>query len=206
MKACRICGVEKPLDEFSPRASARDGRRSECRACRRPLARGYTAAWRDRNPEKVRSANELAKTTRVVERRGQVKDWRRRNPEKRKEQKRRYQQRHQTEIRERIAGWFERNRGAMAYHTATRRARAAGVVIGDLTAVREFYLHVNTAPAVACHWCGEPVSMSDREVDHLIPLCRGGAHDRSNLVASCTACNMSKHSKLPEEFLAGRNA
>lgn len=34
MKACQACGIEKELSEFSPRASARDGRRSECKSCR----------------------------------------------------------------------------------------------------------------------------------------------------------------------------
>ena len=40
-----------------------------------------------------------------------------------------------------------------------------------------------------CHYCqGEAT-----EVDHVVPVSRGGSHHLTNLVAACTACNARKN-------------
>lgn len=53
-----------------------------------------------------------------------------------------------------------------------------------------------------CWWCGEP--LDERvQIDHVIPLARGGSNDISNLRLSCPTCNAVKGSKTPAEF-AGR--
>lgn len=38
------------------------------------------------------------------------------------------------------------------------------------------------------------------EVDHMIPLSRGGSHSRDNLCLACISCNRKKHKKTVEEF------
>ena len=40
-----------------------------------------------------------------------------------------------------------------------------------------------------CVYCGAPAT----EIDHVIPVSRGGTHALSNLVASCTPCNQGKN-------------
>lgn len=40
------------------------------------------------------------------------------------------------------------------------------------------------------------------EIDHIVPLSRGGTHDRSNLQCLCKSCNSSKGAKLMSEWLA----
>ena len=40
-----------------------------------------------------------------------------------------------------------------------------------------------------CSWCGCWLHPAFRQVDHIVPLCRGGQHIRSNLAASCANCN-----------------
>jgi 5-methylcytosine-specific restriction endonuclease McrA len=50
-----------------------------------------------------------------------------------------------------------------------------------------------------CHWCGEFVGLTF-EIDHVIPLSRGGVDDPSNIVVCCKTCNRSKGYKLPEEW------
>ena len=44
----------------------------------------------------------------------------------------------------------------------------------------------------ACQYCGRDLHAAPpREVtlDHLVPQCRGGTHEPSNLVTACLACN-----------------
>jgi WhiB family redox-sensing transcriptional regulator len=40
-KTCRVCGETKPIDEFHPHNSTRDGTRSSCRTCHNAERRGY---------------------------------------------------------------------------------------------------------------------------------------------------------------------
>lgn len=51
-----------------------------------------------------------------------------------------------------------------------------------------------------CHYCGKFASRG--HVDHVVPLSRGGSDDLSNLVWACRACNLSKHDKTPDEWMA----
>ncbi len=42
------------------------------------------------------------------------------------------------------------------------------------------------------------------ELDHVMPLALGGAHDDSNLQLTCHACNRSKGAKHPADFMRSR--
>ena len=52
-----------------------------------------------------------------------------------------------------------------------------------------------------CAYCGSPGG----EVDHIIPLARGGDHTIGNLTSSCKRCNQSKGSKLLIEWKRDAN-
>jgi 5-methylcytosine-specific restriction endonuclease McrA len=51
-----------------------------------------------------------------------------------------------------------------------------------------------------CQICYNPVSLWDYEVDHIIPLARGGEHGYANTQLAHASCNRKKHAKLPPEF------
>jgi 5-methylcytosine-specific restriction endonuclease McrA len=53
-----------------------------------------------------------------------------------------------------------------------------------------------------CHWCRVSVWL-DYDVDHIVPLDRGGAHAPENIVISCVPCNRKKSNKLPSEWVEG---
>lgn len=50
-----------------------------------------------------------------------------------------------------------------------------------------------------CKSCGRDICCGF-EVDHVIPLTRGGSNWPANLQLLCQACNRSKSNKLPEEW------
>lgn len=55
--------------------------------------------------------------------------------------------------------------------------------------------------AKECFYCG---SESERyEIDHYIPISKGGTSDLNNLVVACQKCNREKWNKHPLEFLGG---
>ncbi|MPZ59559.1 MAG: hypothetical protein GEU91_24405 [Rhizobiales bacterium] len=53
-----------------------------------------------------------------------------------------------------------------------------------------------------CPCCVKPISSElNGEVDHIIPLSRGGAHHTSNFMIAYSICNKEKHNKtLPEHW------
>lgn len=52
-----------------------------------------------------------------------------------------------------------------------------------------------------CYLCGEFVDFSEFEVEHKIPLARGGTNDFSNLFPVCHICNTLKGSIAPTDLI-----
>lgn len=50
-----------------------------------------------------------------------------------------------------------------------------------------------------CAYCGTTFGPFD--LDHVVPVSRGGEDTESNLVVACASCNRSKSDRLPEEWL-----
>jgi 5-methylcytosine-specific restriction endonuclease McrA len=54
-----------------------------------------------------------------------------------------------------------------------------------------------------CAYCMTDLKGSG-EIDHMLPISRGGNNDASNLTLSCRACNRDKHNKTSAEFIVWR--
>ena len=52
-----------------------------------------------------------------------------------------------------------------------------------------------------CIYCGKPLRLEEMEIDHIIPLCKGGDNSYGNKVCSCPGCNALKAGMSLEEFL-----
>ena len=51
-----------------------------------------------------------------------------------------------------------------------------------------------------CAYCGcQPENL---ELDHILPISKGGTHDESNLATACVPCNRSKNDRTPEQWMA----
>jgi 5-methylcytosine-specific restriction endonuclease McrA len=50
-----------------------------------------------------------------------------------------------------------------------------------------------------CQYCGERFDPKHLTCDHIVPKSRGGITEWSNIVTSCTRCNLRKGDKLPDE-------
>ena len=53
-----------------------------------------------------------------------------------------------------------------------------------------------------CAYCGKRGGIL--EIDHILPISRGGSDNKSNLVTSCRHCNRQKKDKTVEEFIKWR--
>ncbi len=48
-----------------------------------------------------------------------------------------------------------------------------------------------------CQYCGEVFVQRDLNLDHVVPLSRGGHSEWTNVVTACVPCNSKKGSRLP---------
>ncbi len=58
--------------------------------------------------------------------------------------------------------------------------------------------------AKPCPFCSRPIDILSLELDHVVPLARGGDSGLSNLSPCCEACNREKGELTAEEFRALR--
>lgn len=224
MKRCCECGELKALGDFSPDRRAKDGRVSACKQCtcarvkkyyaenreeRKAKANAHYHANRDRILAQQRAYNERVKQRRSAKEKARRAEQRaargaeraRTAPERRR-RRLQYCLAHYYANRnkhaERQRKWRQENPGLNAEKERRRRARKRSRV-GDLNAVKAFYTFVRDARRLRCYWCHKWVPKADRQVDHIIPLVRGGEHAAANLCCACSHCNISKGAKLPDQ-------
>jgi len=53
----------------------------------------------------------------------------------------------------------------------------------------------------SCYYCGTSLSLGF-DLEHMLPLSRGGLHDWRNVCLSCRTCNLKKHTLTAKEFFA----
>ena len=51
-----------------------------------------------------------------------------------------------------------------------------------------------------CFYCGKEISIDQFEIDHAIPVCKGGTNDRENLRICCISCNRRKGKLTDSEY------
>jgi 5-methylcytosine-specific restriction endonuclease McrA len=55
-----------------------------------------------------------------------------------------------------------------------------------------------------CHYCNTRLTLLDAVKEHLVPICRGGADEMSNIVPACDECNQMKAWRTADEFFRDR--
>jgi 5-methylcytosine-specific restriction endonuclease McrA len=53
-----------------------------------------------------------------------------------------------------------------------------------------------------CQYCGQPGD----QIDHIIPISKGGEDHETNMCVSCATCNASKKNQDAQKFQEKRNA
>lgn len=51
-----------------------------------------------------------------------------------------------------------------------------------------------------CQSCGKTHLETELQIDHIIPLARGGSNDISNLQTLCSNCNLKKKDRIDRRF------
>ncbi len=161
--------------------------------------------WRDENREKViqqrkryyqDNAGKLreysrayAKANRKLYRENQ-RQWRARNPEK--------VQIHYLRQIPRTQKWRKEN--PVKVRLSNHRRREHVRKTWDKSAINILSQLISSASRLKCAICGKNMPKSDRTIDHVIPLSKGGTGDIWNLSITHHACNIRKNAKMPDEL------
>lgn len=194
MKRCTKCKEMKALDAFHKNASRPDGRQIYCRPCMN--AANAASAAKHTESKRERGKRYTAENAEKIKAR--QAEWRKRNAAKIKAQNAAYRVANKERRAASLREWQQANPDKVREATLRRIARrknCTAYVISD-----KDWRRLLTSP---CAFPG--CSGTDIEIDHIIPLSRGGSHGIGNLQALCRHHNRSKHSKLWIEYLVLRS-
>jgi 5-methylcytosine-specific restriction endonuclease McrA len=212
-KICTVCGEEKSLTNFYAHPTGRLGTTSRCKPCSVKHAAAWALKnkerrkeirlkWNANNKEQKRVSSEKLRARKKKENpkalakqeRDRAKAWRLKNPEKHAATLRAcYLKRMKNDpIKERLRG-----------HLAAIKRRKRAARSGGRGYTAEDVRRQLKRQKRRCWWCSARLGEKYHH-DHFIPLCRGGLHDKSNIVMSCAKCNLKKGSKLPHQFCADK--
>lgn len=199
MKICSKCKKLKDESEFHKHSRNKDGLRNVCKECRKIETKEYRAKNRE---EILKKKKEWYNDTK------KRKEERNNNAPKRKICSECGKEKDISEFRKRANGGYygkcrkcenEKNRQYAKNNpdiirqnkviTEQRRRIQAKEVKSDFTrkewkACKEYFNN-------SCAYCGKKLSSLTQ--DHFIPLSKGGAYTKENILPVCRTCNSSKH-------------
>lgn len=221
MKICSKCREPKELDEFHRNKSNKDGRAYYCKDCMRPIVRDSQRKGRALNPERERENKRRSYLKHRKQRIEEARNWRKENPERQAAANKRYYEANREKIIAHNKAIYEKNREKiLAYKKATydpevNRQRYNPDVHRKAKAKRRAAMYGNNSVIAnvtfdeicirdlgVCGICGEAVMENTPELDHIIPLAKGGAHEPENIQFAHRACNRGKSARLDYQPVA----
>lgn len=138
--------------------------------------------YRAKNREKIRARNRQYRIEHLEERREKTRKWFAENPNYRRD----YAATYPEKVRAKYHRYRARKSGNGGTHTDT-----------DLAAIRA--AQTDNKGRLICWHCGKPIKGTP-QLDHWIPLKRGGSNGAGNLHYMHARCNQTKSAKHPVEI------
>lgn len=194
-KTCSKCGQLAPLENFRKNAKAKDGLQSACKTCQKKLYESnkdyyleHSAKYRDANRDLIRARHRRYYAQNKEKHKAYSRAYYWNNLEKAREQRRKtYDSRPHYWVQQ-AREWKEKNRERanradnMSVHRRRARMQKNGVFAISNKEINRLY-------RLPCIYCGSSKSI---QLDHVIPIVRGGRHSIGNLAPACAKCNQSK--------------
>lgn len=88
---------------------------------------------------------------------------------------------------------------AREYLKALKRKRARRKMIAK-SGLQQWKVSLLRIQSRCCAYCdAHMVDVTDRVIDHVVPISRGGPHEWDNLAVVCKPCNARKHNSMPTD-------
>ena len=188
-KVCKVCQIEQDKSEFRLRKlqSGNYHYESTCKSCNNSKTRAKCT-------KEVNRARYLANREAMI---ANSKRWQQRNQDRDWLAKKKYR----LENKEKVAlihkRWRARNPDKVRLYAHNRRLKLR---VSELDFDAETILHMRAYQHNKCACCGVAFNDIGYELDHIVPVAKGGQHTVWNLQLLCKSCNSSKNAKDPSTF------
>lgn len=208
-KKCSCCKVIKPLVEFCKNKREKDGLNITCKLCVKVRGQKY----REANGESIRKAAAKYRgenRERCIQR---VIECRKKKPEKYNKLAKLYRDKNKEKTKEAVKKWRNahptyrsayQKKNATLINRKNQRYQASLRGAGELSkkTIQMLYEdNIKHFGILTCYLCLKPIPFGKNNLDHKLPLSRGGTNKYDNLGIACQSCNLQKHTKTVEEYL-----
>lgn len=164
-----------------------------CCECQKVNSRKFAT----RHPERVERSRSIQRAKSP----SYFKDYYRLNAERRKGETKGWYEANKDRHVEVCRAWIELNRDKRrSIGRISRRKRRAREFEAGGSHTREDLERIYQQQRGKCAACKCSLANARKEVDHIVPLSRGGHNNPSNLQYLCRSCNRAKSAKDPIEF------
>lgn len=165
-KTCNKCNQEKSIDDFGFENKKQGIKKRFCFDCDRARQREFY--YRNR-------------TKLLIQKKEHYEEFKPMYLERQVS----YRKENKQKVKESFDKWFQKNPDAIRAQSKKRKAllRGAGIKLVTRKEIKRLL-------SQKCFYCETQMST---QVDHVIPVSRGGTHSIGNLVGACASCNASKN-------------
>ena len=200
IRVCKTCASERPIEDFRNHfVKGKWYREYECIPCGTARAR----QWYWDNKEKAlakrkeRYASDPEFRAKQCE---SARNWCSENRERCTDRTREWRQKNKEKVREITKRYSLKNPEKVRLLAKKGRAKRQNAKIGPIC--KSDIDGMKLRQKNRCAVC--KVRMDKFHIDHIMPLCLGGAHTVSNLQLLCPSCNLSKSGKHPIDFMQSK--
>lgn len=165
-------------------------------------SRAAVAKYRLLHLEQNRESNRKSSLIYAAEHREQERlraaQWRKDNPEKARESGRKNYLKSKVAVKERHKIYREENREAVGLWQRNRKAKKRA---GDGKVTRKFILSLFVNQGGRCLVCKSDFADTGYDIDHVIPISKGGEHSPENVQLLCPTCNKRKSARTMNKFV-----
>jgi 5-methylcytosine-specific restriction endonuclease McrA len=208
-KVCTKCGEFKIYAEFYKNKIYKDGYRGQCKECMKQGMKQYNQENKEQIAEYMKqyrqeNREQISKRMKQYARENKehISEYMKRYYQENKDQIAEYQQENKEKITEYMKQYRQSEQGREANYKAATKRRSYKMKVKFTTYQRKELLDRDNW---TCQCCG--IKVHDRStgdwnthdkanIDHIIPISRGGNSEPNNLQILCRTCNLSKSDKM----------